>query len=80
MFIYALQVWRLPYEERSESKTSADNNSEGEKEKININEDNKTNKKEIYKAAYLSRNIQGGKPWVDCIITDPPYGNSLLLF
>ncbi|KAL8424586.1 hypothetical protein Efla_003702 [Eimeria flavescens] len=26
------------------------------------------------RAAYLRRSIRGGKPWVDCIMTDPPYG------
>ncbi|KAL8446014.1 hypothetical protein Emag_004866 [Eimeria magna] len=26
------------------------------------------------RAAYLRRRLAGGKPWVDCIMTDPPYG------
>ncbi|CDJ43018.1 tRNA guanosine-2'-O-methyltransferase TRM11-like protein, related [Eimeria tenella] len=57
----AAWVWRLPYEERADEAPQSSLTSSGEKTVV-----------DGVRAAYLSRNVEGGKPWVDCIMTDPP--------
>lgn len=57
----AAWVWRLP----CDGKSSVSHNGVP---------DDDTGSMKASRAAYLGRNIAGGKPWVDCIMTDPPYG------
>lgn len=57
----AAWVWRLPWDAQS----SRSDNEIPDKSNGNI---------KAPRATYLERNLAGGKPWVDCIMTDPPYG------
>ncbi|OEH76651.1 tRNA guanosine-2-o-methyltransferase trm11-like related protein [Cyclospora cayetanensis] len=61
----AAWVWRLPYEERAFSKLD---------ELPQLPQQGDSEDPGAVRPAYLTRNLRGGKPWVDCIMTDPPYG------
>ncbi|KAL8271312.1 hypothetical protein Esti_004751 [Eimeria stiedai] len=58
----AAWVWRLPCEDDGQSTKPGGS----------MPEEKATDEDRI--AAYLRRRLAGGKPWVDCIMTDPPYG------